>query len=174
MESLVRRLATFSAALGGAALSALILMTCVSILGRAFSRFGLGPVPGDFELVEAGIAFAVFAFLPLCQLNAGHATVDLLVPVFGKTGNRWLLALWETIAALVAALILWRLWAGFLSKLGNGETTLMLQFPIWWAYAACLFPAAVLVLASLWSASDRLRGALTGRDSRPITGESLH
>lgn len=174
MESLVRRLATLSAALGGLVLSALIVMTCLSILGRAFTRFDLGPVPGDFELVEAGIALAVFAFLPLCQLNAGHAAVDLLVPVFGKAGNRWLLALWEGLSALVAALILWRLWAGFLSKLGNGETTLMLQFPLWWAYAACLFPAAVLVIACLWSAYDRLRGALTGRDSRPITGESPH
>lgn len=174
MERIVRRLADLSAALGGVVLSALIVMTCLSIVGRALVGIGLGPVPGDFELVEAGVAFAVFAFLPLCQLRASHATVDLLAGPLGPRLNRVLLAFWESIAALVTWLILWRLFAGFQTKLHNGETTLMLQFPVWWAYLACLFPAAVFAISTLWSAWDRLRGALTGRDTRPITGESLH
>ena len=54
-------------------------MTVVSIVGRASLTWAwvLGPVPGDFELVEVGTGFAVFAFLPWCQLKRGHATVDL-------------------------------------------------------------------------------------------------
>ena len=35
------------------------LMSVASIVGRALSGLGLGPVPGDFELVEAGTALAV-------------------------------------------------------------------------------------------------------------------
>ena len=86
------------AVLGGIVLSFLILLTCVSIIGRSlngifhsdfmeriapgFSRLvidiGVGPVNGDFELVEAGVAFAIFAFIPLCQVTAGHASVDIL------------------------------------------------------------------------------------------------
>ena len=49
---------------GGCMLSALALLSVVSISGRALSVAGLGPVPGDFELVEAGTALAVFCFLP--------------------------------------------------------------------------------------------------------------
>jgi len=56
------------AILGGLVLSALILVICVSIVGRTI---GIGPINGDYELVEAGIAFSIFAFLPLTQITAG-------------------------------------------------------------------------------------------------------
>lgn len=174
MNSVISKLARLTALIGGVALVALILMTSLSIVGRALARFGLGPVPGDFEIVEAGIAFCVFAFLPLAQLHGGHATVDLFTAGLPTQFNRILLALWETLMAAIVALIAWRLFAGAENKFSNGETSLLLQFPIWWAYAACLAPAAVAVVVALWSAYDRVRSALTGRDSRPIAGESLH
>jgi TRAP-type C4-dicarboxylate transport system permease small subunit len=82
----------------------------------------------------------VFAFLPICQLRAGHATVDIFTSGLPDTANRVLLAIWEVLAAAVLALIAWRLGAGLASKLGNGETTFLLQFPVWWAYAASSFP----------------------------------
>jgi len=87
--------ARLMALVGGLVLTSLIILTCVSVIGRglnsllhgpiatiapALSRrlleLGVGPVNGDFELVEAGIAFAIFAFIPLCQVSSGHATVD--------------------------------------------------------------------------------------------------
>jgi hypothetical protein len=43
-----------------------------------------GPVKGDFEVVEAGIAFSIFAFLPICQLHGGHATVDIFTNLMPK------------------------------------------------------------------------------------------
>jgi TRAP-type C4-dicarboxylate transport system permease small subunit len=174
MQRLVNRLAEVSALLGGIVLTALIVLTSISITGRAFTWAGLGPVPGDFELVEAGIAFAVFAFLPLCQIRVGHATVDLIAGALSQRMNRGLVAFWEGVSLLVFLVIVWRLFVGFEAKLKNGETTLMLQFPVWWAYALCLIPAAALVMATLWSAWDRLRACATGRDTRPVTGEALH
>ena len=56
----------------GASCSHIALMSVASIVGRALSGLGLGlgPVPGDFELVEAGTALAVFCFLPWCHLKA--------------------------------------------------------------------------------------------------------
>lgn len=174
MRRFVDRLALAAAAAGGVVLVALVVMTCVSISGRALIDLGLGPVPGDFELLEAGIAFAVFAFLPLCQLRAGHATVDVFTSVMSAGTNRVLIALWETVAAAVLALIAWRLGAGLVQKFGNGETTFLLQFPVWWAYAACMVPAVVAVLVAVWSAADRVRAVFTGRDTRPISAESAH
>jgi TRAP-type C4-dicarboxylate transport system permease small subunit len=174
MDRVAHRLAVFSALLGGAMLCALILLTCVSVAGRAFVFAGLGPVPGDFELVEAGIAFAVFAFLPICQVQAGHATVDLFTNALGRAANRWLVAFWEGLFALVMVLIAWRLSVGMLTKFGNGETSMFLQFSTWWAYAACLLPATLAALVALWSAYDRLRAAVTGAETRPIAVEGGH
>jgi TRAP-type C4-dicarboxylate transport system permease small subunit len=174
MDRLAHRLAILSALLGGAVLTALVLMTCLSVSGRALHFLGLGPVPGDFELVEAGIAFCIFAFLPICQMQAGHATVDIFTSRLGTRPNRALVAVWETLFAAVMGLIVMRLYAGAYGKLGNGETSMFLQFPIWWAYVACLFPATLGVLVALWSAWDRWRALLTGHETRPVTPETLH
>ncbi|MGH6902063.1 MAG: TRAP transporter small permease subunit, partial [Geminicoccaceae bacterium] len=66
--------ATAVALIGGAILFALTLLTVVSVAGRAvFSA----PIPGDFELVEVGMAVAIFAFLPYCQIVRGNVIVDL-------------------------------------------------------------------------------------------------
>lgn len=174
MDRIAHRLAIFSALLGGIILCILILLTCISITGRAFVFAGLGPVPGDFELVEAGIAFSVFAFLPICQVQAGHATVDLFTNALGRGANRWLVAFWECLFAGTMAFIAWRLAAGMLTKYGNGETSMFLQFSTWWAYAACLLPATLAALVAIWSAYDRMRAALTGHETRAIAVESQH
>ncbi|MCU0929269.1 MAG: TRAP transporter small permease subunit, partial [Burkholderiaceae bacterium] len=78
MNTLVYGLSRALAWFGAFVLCLLALISVVSIAGRALSGFGLGPVPGDFELVEAGTALAVFCFLPWCHLKRGHAVVDLL------------------------------------------------------------------------------------------------
>ena len=119
MDRIAHRLAILSALVGGIVLSALIVLTCLSITGRAFVFAGLGPVPGDFELVEAGIAFAVFSFLPICQVQAGHAKVDLFTNGLVRQANRWLVAFWECLFALVLVVIAWRLAAGMLGKFGK-------------------------------------------------------
>lgn len=174
MDRIAHRLAIFSALLGGVMLCALIVLTCLSVTGRAFVFAGLGPLPGDFELVEAGIAFAIFAFLPICQVQAGHATVDLFTNALGRGVNRWLVAFWECLFALVLLAIAWRLGAGMLTKFGNGETSMFLQFSTWWAYAACLLPATLAALVAVWSAYDRLRAAATGHETRAIAVEGGH
>jgi TRAP-type C4-dicarboxylate transport system permease small subunit len=174
LDRLVHRAVVLTALLGGIVLTALILMTCLSVAGRALNSIGLGPVPGDFELVEVGVAFCIFAFLPICQVQSGHATVDLFTSGLGKRPNRFLVAVWEAIFAVVLVVIFWRLFAGMLSKLENGETTMFLQFPIWWAYAASLVPAGVGCCVGLWSAYDRWRAVLTGIETRPVVTEKLH
>jgi TRAP-type C4-dicarboxylate transport system permease small subunit len=174
MDRIAHTLARLSALMGGLVLAALIGMTCVSITGRALAGAGLGPVPGDFELLEAGIAFAVFAFLPWCSLKAGHATVDIFTNGLSQQANRVLLAFWEVVMAITAAFIAWRLYEGAIGKLRNGETTFILQFPVWWAYAASLLPAGVAVLVALWSAWDRLRAVVSGRDTRAVKAEGGH
>lgn len=176
-------LARAMAVLGGIVLTALMLLTCVSVLGRGGNTLmhwdlvesvapglsawlidaGLGPVGGDFELVEAGIAFAVVAFLPLCQVSGGHAAVDIFTNALPARVNRVLAALWEVIFALVLILIAWRLYEGMASKMRYGETTMLLQFPIWWAYAGCFAGAAVAALVSVWVACVRVAEMVTGR-----------
>ncbi|MDG3040257.1 TRAP transporter small permease [Roseicyclus marinus] len=192
MLTLVTRTARLMALLGGFALTALVAVTCASILGRGIDRFGhwdrveaaapglaawltgFGPVRGDYELVEAGIAFAVFSFLPICQLMAAHATVDVFTGLMPARVNRFLAAFWEIVLAFVIILIGWRLYAGFLEKLDNGQTSFLLQFPVWWAYGASLVAAIVAGLVGLYCAAARVAEGVTGRPHLPGSEGSGH
>ena len=100
LDGLARGLAL----LGGVVLAGVAAMTVVSVIGRALVGYGLGPVPGDFELVQIGCAIAVFSFMPWCQLNRGHVTVDLLVERLPLRMQRGLRVLGE-LALLVLAVV---------------------------------------------------------------------
>lgn len=156
ISAFVERLARLLAVLGGLVLVAVTVLTVASITGRAFTRQGLGPVPGDFELVEALTAFAVFAFLPWCQLRRGHATVDVFTRLFPERANRLIDLVCEILMTAVVVLIAWRLWHGVADKLRYQETTFILQFPLWWSYAAAFGAAAAGVVVSVYAVLQRL------------------
>lgn len=183
MKSFMMWLSRMMAIMGGIVLCILIVLTSVSIAGRLLNGFfhgdfmeriapgfskwaidvGVGPVTGDFELVEAGVAFAIFAFIPLCQITSGHASVDIFANMMPRGVNRFLRMVIEIVFAAVLVLIAWRLYEGMLSKLSYGETTFLLQFPIWWAYAASLFGAVVSSVVGVYMAGVRTYEFLTGR-----------
>lgn len=182
LRRIIEALARFMAILGGVVLTALVLMTCLSVLGRFLSDvlhawpfddtafadwalgLGIGPINGDFELIEAGMAFCIFAFLPLTQLSGGHASVDILTSRFGLTVNRVLALLWSLLFAGVMVLIAWQLWQGTQDKMRYGETTYLIQFPIWWPYSAALAGAAVTALVAVYVAVVRCAELVTRSD----------
>jgi TRAP-type C4-dicarboxylate transport system permease small subunit len=125
----------------------------------------LGPVPGDFELVEALTAFAVFAFLPWCQLKRGHATVDVFTRLLPPRANRLIDLACEVLMTMVVALIAWRLWHGMLDKMRYHETSFILQFPLWWAFAAAWVAAAAGVAVSACAVWLRLRDLFMPEDA---------
>ena len=109
----------------------LVVLTCISIAGRAFVPFdiGIGPIRGIYDMTEIGMAAAIFAFLPWAQLREAHARVDLFLPVMPKSLDR-LLELIFNIAMFAVALVgTWRLYLGMQDKLSFGETTLIAQIP---------------------------------------------
>ncbi len=171
MHAFITTIARFMAYLGGAVLTGLILVTGLSVLGRGLNTLGhsdffegqtffpsftgflqsFGPINGDFEIVEAGVAFAIMACIPWCQLQRGHAKVELFTSFMPHALNRSLTLLWEVLFAFILIIIAWRLYVGMTDKMRFGETTFMLQFPIWWGYAACTFAAFVACIVALYS-----------------------
>ncbi|MEX3011528.1 TRAP transporter small permease [Hoeflea sp. TYP-13] len=170
IERWIQVLARLTALAGGLVLTALIIITVISVTGRALVFAGLGPIPGDFELVEAGTAFAVFAFLPWCHLRRGHAVVEVLTMHFSDNANRLIEIVSNFLMLVFALLICWRHWLGTIDKYNYTETTFILQFPIWWAYAAGLFGAVVFVIVTLWCFWRSVIEYRTGSDIA-ISGE---
>lgn len=180
LEALARLLAYA----GGLVLIAIALITVASITGRALIGLGLGPITGDFELVEAGCAVAIFAFLPWCQLKRGHVTVDIFVDRLPSRPHALTGLIGDALIALAAGVIFWRLWLGFGEKfpygsdalrenLGMGykpffpETTYELELPVWIPYALAVTGAAVFLLVALYTVWRSLNWVLAGQEGQP-------
>ena len=116
MIAFIYRLARWSAIVGGIVLVAITIMSVASILGRAMIGLGLGPVPGDFELVEMGTALAVLFFLPWTYLKSGHATVDLLYMHLPTWAQRVVVVVSDLLMLAVWLLRTWKLFEGMLEK----------------------------------------------------------
>lgn len=145
MTQFIYKLSRWLAWFGGVILVILAIMSTLSIAGRALAGlgFGLGPIPGDFELVEVGTAVAVFCFLPWCYLRNGHATVDLLWNMYPAGLQRVLLILGDTLMLVIWVLLIWRLAVGAMGYRETEETTFILQFPVWWGYAVSVIPGVI-------------------------------
>ena len=72
-RAVVSRVSDRLALAGGVLLLALAVLVTVSVIARWLTSRG---IPGDFELMQIGLALAVFAFMPLCQLRGGNLFVD--------------------------------------------------------------------------------------------------
>lgn len=179
------------AVVGGVILIALVLVTCVSITGRGLGTLGnaswfselappiasifrkFAPVTGDFELVEMGMALAIFLFLPWCQVNRGHAAVDLLTTrTMSLRANDVLLIVWELLLTGIVIVITWRLWAGMNDKMLYGETTFLLQWPVWWGYAACVMAGLGACIVALICTLLRIETFLPNHDFHGDEGPS--
>lgn len=183
-------LSRLMAIVGGFVLSLLVAIVVLSILGRelnatlhgdafegsAFAAWllgielpglwgtiKLGPFNGDYELVEAGIAFAIFTFLPLAQITGAHATVDIFTARLPEPVQRLLTTVIDIAFAVVLVLIAVQLFKGTVDKFERQQTTFLLQFPVWWAYALSLVGAVMAAVVAVYLAIARLLETATGR-----------
>jgi TRAP-type C4-dicarboxylate transport system permease small subunit len=168
LSRIARALAQSMALIGGGILLMIVAVTFVSIVGRVFVPLdiGLGPIRGIYDITEIGIAAAIFAFLPWCQLQRGHASVDLLKSVYPKVMNRVIDLVMDAVMLAAAVMIAWRLYLGMQDKLRYGETTLIAQLPVWQGYAAALVGAVVFALVAAFCVIRSLR-AFTLPDAEP-------
>jgi len=178
LHRVIKTLAHGAALVGGAVLMGLVVLTTLSIVGRELSKLGHGlgdgglgalilatgvnEIRGTYELTEAGVAFAIFAFLPICQFYGQHATVDVFTSGLRGKAQAWLRAFWEVVLSVIVIFITMRLSGGFERYWNNGETTLFLQFPLWWAYATALCAAVVASIVAAYCAVARVLEAATG------------
>ena len=139
MLTLARQLAL----LGGIALMAMVLITVISILGRSLMR---APIPGDVEMVQFLMAFAISCFLPWCQARQSH----VLIGFFTDGCAAWLRDALSRIGciglAAMAAVLAWRTLSAAISAYPTGQGSMILGIPVW-INTAALVPGFALMAA---------------------------
>ena len=115
-------------------------LTCASVLMRAVWS---APIPGDVEMTQMGIAFAISMCLPYCQLQKANIIVDFFTQSTSAGTRKFLDAIGSLMLVLLYGLLAWRSSVGAFSVREAGETTMIIGLPMWWAYA-CLAPGLAL------------------------------
>lgn len=126
---------------GGFLMSALTVMTVVSVIGRYLFN---SPIQGDYEMVTMGTAISVFLFLPYCHLQRGNVVVDLFLSWAPRKVQTFLDGASGLLLAAIAGILAWRMIHGGLDMHRYGEVSYILALPIW-----PIFPLAVLALGLL-------------------------
>lgn len=110
-----------------AVLFAMMMLTCIDVVGRYFFS---KPIYGGFEITEMLLAALIFSGLPLVTLRNDHVTVDVLDAVTPD----WLFRVQHVVACAIGliatAYLSWRLWLRGLSMDAAGETTAQLKFKL--------------------------------------------
>jgi TRAP-type C4-dicarboxylate transport system permease small subunit len=137
---LLELLARACAVAAGVLLTAITLMTCVSLIGRNTTGW---TIVGDFELTGAAAGAAIALFLPWCQLQHSNIIVDFFTSRASAATQDRLDRLGALLLALAMGLLAWRSAIGGWNAWRSQAGTMMLGFPEWIVYVG-IVPALAL------------------------------
>jgi TRAP-type C4-dicarboxylate transport system permease small subunit len=146
------RIARFCSILGGMVMTALMLMTCYSLISR--NLFGSALI-GDFELTGVGAGAAIALFMPLCQLKHENIIVDFFTANRSEAFNFRLDRLGDVLMAIIFALLAWRCTAAAINAVDTMGASMLLGFPDWIVFTSMAIPFAItaIIAASQAAAS---------------------
>jgi TRAP-type C4-dicarboxylate transport system permease small subunit len=88
--------------------------------------------------------------------------VSLMTDGMGLWVNNIILVVTDAMMLAMSAFLAWRLYFGMMDKFAYRETTLLLRFPLGWAYALGLVGAVVMVVVSVYVLLRSLGYAVRG------------
>ncbi len=145
-------LARLCAVLAGLLMTAVTLLTCVSLIGRNTTGW---TIVGDFELTGVATGAAIALFMPLCQLQRGHIIVDFFTAKASEATTARRDRLGALMVSLVFALLAWRTALGGINAHDSFSGTMMLGFPEWIVYACMVPPFVLCSLIALFQSLSR-------------------
>jgi TRAP-type C4-dicarboxylate transport system permease small subunit len=148
----MQRLAQRFAMLGGIAVGLLMLTTLVSVAGRTFFRT---PIPGDIEVAQLLMAFAISCFLPWCQWQRSHVAIEFFTQRLSQRTQHILHRLGDGFLGVIAGLLAWRTLIAAASALPTNEGSMILGIPIWVNYAVLVPGFLAMAVIGLWRSTGR-------------------
>ena len=134
---------------------AVALSTVASVGGRYF----LGkPIFGDVEMVQLGIALCISLCVPWCQWQRVNIIVDFFTQNLPAKTICRLDGAGTLLIMVLYVLLAWRSAVGARSVFEAQEATMILNLPMWWAYAGLVPGLALSAVIAAWQSQRLLRG----------------
>jgi len=143
--SALDKFSDFLKIIGAIALTSMMLLTVVDVIGRFFKH----PIFGSVELVGFLATIVVAAALPYTHKVDGHVGVEILVRLLSKRAQLCMDIFTRTLSFVLFSLITWQmfLYAGDIHE--TGEVSMNLEFPIYYivyllAFGLLIFSVTLL------------------------------
>jgi TRAP-type C4-dicarboxylate transport system permease small subunit len=125
--------------IGAVALTAMMMLTVVDVIGRFFKS----PIFGSVELVGFLATVVVAAALPYTYKMDGHVGVEILVRLLPDKTQIWIDIFTRILSLVLFTLITWQMFLYAEDIQHTGEVSMNLQFPIY--YIVYLLSFALLI-----------------------------
>jgi TRAP-type C4-dicarboxylate transport system permease small subunit len=131
--------------IGAIALTAMMMLTVVDVIGRYFKS----PIFGSVELVGFLATIVVAAALPYTYKMDGHVGVEILVRLLSEKAQAWIDILTRSLTLVLFALITWQMFLYGEDIYKTGEVSMNLEFPIYYivyllAFGLLIFTVTIL------------------------------
>ncbi|WP_417684122.1 TRAP transporter small permease [Roseibium sp.] len=155
MYSLLQRVITLWALLGGVLVIAIVLVTAVNV-GAFTLDFSLKPfgyyvpgLPGYEDFVRLAVSAAGLSFFPYCQMKRGHVAVDLFVQALPERLRMILDHLWLLLTVVLAIFLGYWMYEGMLETRSDGAMTAVLGWYEWPWYVPGIISMGLWALTAL-------------------------
>jgi TRAP-type C4-dicarboxylate transport system permease small subunit len=140
--TMLDRFSGFLKLIGGVALTCMMLLTVVDVIGRFFKH----PIFGSVELVGFLATIVVAAALPYTYKVEGHVGVEILVRLLSQKAQICIDIFTRALSLILFSVVSWQmfLYAEDIQK--TGEVSMNLEFPIY--YIVYLLAAGLFIFSA--------------------------
>ncbi len=146
---ITEKLSNWMTVISGIALTFIMLLTCVDVVGRLFGM----PVVGTFEMVGLGGAVVIGFGIPLTSWTRGHIFVDFMVQKFSTAGAKVINLFTRLLCIGIFLLIGINLIKYSYALYKSGEVSLTIQlpfYPIGYGLAVCAFIQCLVLICDIF------------------------
>jgi TRAP-type C4-dicarboxylate transport system permease small subunit len=134
--------------IGAGCLVAMMLLTCVDVVGRAFGH----PIFGSVEIVGFMATLAVVMAMPYTHQVQGHIGVEIIVRLFSEKTQTIIDICTGSVSLILFAIVTWRMtvYADTMKK--SGEVSMNLELPeylVIYVTAFCLLTFTLIILRDI-------------------------
>jgi TRAP-type C4-dicarboxylate transport system permease small subunit len=142
----LRKLVLLSAAIAGASLLTMMLVTCVDVILRKFGH----PLPGAYDIVKMAAGVTIACALPYTTAVKGHVAVEFFYHRLGRRGRVVADTLLRLLIMALFSLFTWELVHHGARLRRSGEVSMTLQLPVFWVPYVMAFACALVFLVTLY------------------------
>ncbi len=144
----IEKLSKWMQAVSCVALTCLMLLTTIDVIGRSFSR----PIVGTYELVGLGGAVVLGFALPVTSWVRGHISVDTFSRGLSTPVRNGLNVATRLLSAVIFILVGWNMFKLGYELQTAGEVTLTRHipfFPVAYGLAVCCFIQCMVLFCDI-------------------------